>query len=378
MNIKPSSYMQGEIYLTNELSKALKIKSTLAIVCNSDKTTFANQKGITTYITRSLKDCEDTTLDVTWSNGFFSFNNNESLSILIVIPKQYLANMMINVSTHDIYNGGTTFTDNMAFLEALRNEMIIDLIKSFFSAIYSDGYRHRVHSDIATLNTIFQDNGSEITTTANDENKVFDNLLSKYKQKLHDFKENDCENLIYECMKLYKYQAHVTINPYEFYSSFIDIPYSHMQMVYKRIPLLNILSNKSVQSQIAEPDFSNNIFSMDSFFEDDRDIIIYGLKLIRFLPFFIFNTYVIGGGNYHNQMLRVLGIVESFIPHLSNFKNTSIINGPITTFIINELDYLVKTFAKQMESPLKINNKSRHMIINLIAKSVTPDLDSSI
>jgi hypothetical protein len=375
INLKPSSYIQSEIALTNEFSKVLKIKSILAIVTQSEKTSLYNHKGITTYITRKLKHCEGNSLEVSWSNGFFTFNDLDTLSILIVIPKQYIANMIMNISTLDIGNGGTTFSDNMAFMEALRNEMIIDLIKSFLAAIYSDGYRHRIHTDIITLNSIFQNEGANIASSAEDEDSLFTSILSRYKEKLHNFKASDCENLVYECMKFFQYQSHVTINPYEFYKTFIDIPYSHIQQVFKRIPSLNLLSNKSIQTQIAEPDFSNSLFGMDTFYEDERSIIIHGLKLIRFLPYFLFNTYVIGGGNYHSQMLQILGSAESFISHLNSFKNSSIIYGPLTSYIVDELNYLVNTFAKQMESPLKVNDKSRHMVVNLIARSVKAQND---
>jgi hypothetical protein len=376
LNLKPSSYIQSEIALTNELSKVLKIKSILAMVVNDEKTSLYNHKGITTYITRKLEYCEDNTLDVTWTNGFFTFNDLDTLSILIVIPKQYIANMIMNVSTLDLGSGGTTFTDNMVFLEALRNEMIIDMIKSFLAAIYSDGYRHRIHTDIITLNNIFQNEGANIASSADDEETVYNSILSKYKQKLRGFKADDCENLVYECMKFFQYQSHVTINPYEFYKAFIDIPYSHIQQVFKRIPSLNLLSNKSIQSQIAEPDFSNNLFKMNIFFDDERSVIIYGLKLIRYLPYFLFNTYVIGGGNYHSQMLQVLNNAGSFIAHLNSFKNSNIIYGPLTSYIVEELDYLVNVFAKEMESPLKVNDKSRHMVVNLISNSLRVANDS--
>jgi hypothetical protein len=369
--LKPSSYIQGEITLTNELAKALKIKSVLAIVMDSQKTSFADQKGITTYITRNFSHSEDADLDVAWSNGFFAFSNPSSLSILVVIPKQYIANMLITIKTLNLENEGTTFTENIAFLEALKNEMIIDLVKSFFAAIYSDGYRHRINTDIASLNTIFQEQGSSLLTSSKDEEEISNELLTKYRHKLKKFKENDCENLIYECMKLYRFQQHVTINPYEFYASFIDIPYAHLKSVFRKIPSFVSLSNKGVQAQIVEPDFSNNLSKMNTFFEDEnRDIILFGLKLIRFLPFFLFNTYIIGGGNYHNQMLQVLSNIKSVIPRINSFKNTHLLYGPLVEFIINELVYFTEVLAKQMESPLVVNNKSRHLIVNLIAQSM--------
>jgi hypothetical protein len=167
------------------------------------------------------------------------------------------------------------------------------------------------------------------------------------------------------------FKSHAIINPYEFYNSFIDIPYSQLQVVFRRIPKVHQLSNSNnIQAQISEADFSNNLSSMNTFFEDEnRDALIYGLKLVRFLPFFIFNTYVIGGGNYHSQFLTVLNNIKMIIPIISSFKNSNIIYGPIGNFIIDELEYFVNVLVPQMNSPLKVNSKSIHLIANLIKRS---------
>jgi hypothetical protein len=371
LNLKPSSYIQGEISLTNELAKALKVKHILAMVVNSEKTTLSGQKGITTYITRKFACSENQALEISWSGGFFTFNDPASLSILVIIPKQYLANLMINISS---LNTGTSITDDVALLESLKNEMVIDLVKSFFAAAYSDGYRHRINTDMASLTAILNEQGDRMMTSQ-DKDGVFNEMLNAYRQRLQGFKEDDCENLVYECLKLYHYLSHVTINPYSFYQSFIDIPYSHVQLAFKNIPNVTRLSNRGIQSQIAEPDFSNNLAGMNSFFEDSqRDIAVYGIKLIRFLPFFLFNTYVLGGGNYHSQALSLLSNVIQFIPVINNFKSTHILYGPAGAFISEELQYITSVLAKQLSSPLKVNDDSRHMVINLIARSLSPEI----
>jgi hypothetical protein len=114
---------------------------------------------------------------------------------------------------------------------------------------------------------------------------------------------------------------------------------------------------------------------MNTFFEDaQRDIIVYALKLIRFLPFLLFNTYVLGGGNYHGQALTLLANVNQFISHLSSFKNTNIIYGPLCSFMVEELEYITGVLAKDMNSPLQVNEESRHMVVDLISRSFSiPD-----
>jgi hypothetical protein len=369
-NLKQANYIQGEIALTNELAKVTKVKRVLAMVVDSEKTTLATQKGITTYITRGFSQSIGKTLEIDWGNNFFAFNEPDSLSLLVLIPRQYIANLMLNVADMNIVQATSSLDRDFETLEILRNEMAIDLIKSFFAAFYTDGHRHRINTDIATLNTIFQENGSNMLTSAQDKDDLYTELLKRYRNTLQGFKESDCENVVYECMKLYRHLSHVTINPYMFYNTFIDIPYSHVDMVFKKLPNLVRLSRSSVQTQIAGPDFSNNLSTMDSFFVDNvRDIPIYALKLIRFIPFFLFNTYVVGGGNYHGQALTLLSNVEQFIPCVTNFKSTHLLYGPFTSFLVDELTYLTSTLAKQLNSPLKVNEKSRHMVIDLIANS---------
>jgi hypothetical protein len=140
------------------------------------------------------------------------------------------------------------------------------------------------------------------------------------------------------------------------------------------MPKIKSLTNEVVNYNVSEADFSNDLSSMNTFFEDDnRDALIYGLKLVRFLPFFIFNTYVLGGGNYHPQFMIVLNNIKSIISTITNFKNSHILYGAVGDFIINELNYFVNTLAPQMNSPLTVNNKSVHLITSLIKNSLFDD-----
>jgi hypothetical protein len=256
-------------------------------------------------------------------------------------------------------------------------EITIDLIKSFFSAFYSDGYRQRINTDIITFNTILQEIGFELLTSAEDTDRLANSILDKYKKKLRNFKEADSENIIFKCLRFILYTSHAIINPYEFYSTFIDIPYSQLKIVFDRIPKIHRLSDNSRQTQISDADFSNNLYGMDTFFEDeDRDALIYGIKLIRFLPFFAFNTYVIGGGNYHNQFLTVLNNIKSIIPVINSFKSSHVFYGQVGDFILDELNYLINEFVPQMNSPLKVNNKSIHLLTNLIKRSFVESLSA--
>jgi hypothetical protein len=372
--LKRSNYIQGEIALTNAIVKTTNIKNTLVIISDSEKSTYNNRKGITTYITRRFADSENQSLDAAWSNGFFSFNDPGSLGILIVIPKQYISNLIMNIIS---IKGDSVSTSNietnMSLLESIKAEISLDLVKSYFAAVYTDGYRHRVNTDIACLNMILQESGLDLLTSA-DTDTVANNILGKYRKKLRQFKDIDHENLIYRCLKLVLYTNYCVINPYEFYSTFVDIPYSQLQMVFNKIPRILKLGN-TTQGQVYEADFSNSLNGMNTFFEDEnRDALIYGLKLIRFLPYFIFNTYVVGGGNYHNQFLGVMNNVKSIIPIISSFKSSHVAYNNFGSFILDELNYIVNSFYPQMNSPLKVNNKAVHLLTSLITKSFTDEI----
>jgi hypothetical protein len=257
----------------------------------------------------------------------------------------------------------------------IRDIFLIDLIKSIFIAIYNDEYRHRINTDIASLHSIFQEQGEVILTSSQNEEELSDTILSRYRQTLRDFKETDCENLVYEMMKLIKYLPQVTINPLEFYKSFIDIPSANAEMVFNKISAFTQLTQQG--NLVINSDFSNNLFDMNLFFkEPGKDALIYGLKLIRFLPFLIFNTYVIGGGNYHSKMLGVISGIKSIMAAISNAKSINYSYSVIGNFIIDELQYLITTFYAQMSSPMKVNTKSRHMIIDIMKMSAIPDIEA--
>jgi hypothetical protein len=366
--MKPSSYIQGEIELSNAIAHTSKVKNTAVLIMDNEKTTLSNQKGITTYITRSFLNSENSTLEHSWSNGFITFNDPSSISILIAIPKQYIASLSLSVSSKN--TGSSSLSDSIEYLNMIRDIFIVDLVKSIFTALFNDEYHHRINSDIAALNSIFQEKGDIILTSGEDDNAVFKNLLITYRNKLKGFKDEGSENLVYNMLKFIQFLPNVTVNPLDFYKSFIDLPTAHIESIFNKLTAFNKL-NKNGNS-IINCDFSNSLSNMNIFLNDEeRGAFIYGLKLVRYLPFLIFNTYAIGGGNFHDKLLRVLTSVSSITSTIGSAKSARSLYAPLGNFILSEIQYFTGTFYKQMSSPMKVNNKSRHVMTELIKQSIS-------
>ncbi len=366
--IPRQKYNQGEIYLTNEIAKATGIKSTLVMIVDSERESLTYGHGIISYLTRNITNGTCEQLEAGWSNKFFTFKDSANLSLLVVIPKQYLANMFIKTIATNSKSIGDSSLDKLSLRGILIDNFAIDLIKSIFSAIYSDGIRTRVTSDILLLNTLLQKEGSLVTAmvdeTGGNVDKASD-TFAKYSIDLHQFKAaSNQEHFVYELLKMSQYSS-LTLNPYEFYKGFIDIPYCQIEDVFQRIPSFNRFTN----NKCSDYNFSNNLSEMDIFFEDkDRDIVIYGIKLLRFLPFLLFNTYIIGEGAYGTETKVVLNSIKSFITSLLSFRSASVQYAPIVKFIADNLNYLINDFAKQISSPLSVTSNSKNTLTFAITK----------
>ena len=375
-------YSQGEVYLTSEIAKATGVKNTLVMIADSERESSTSGHGIITYLTRNVVNGTCSQIDAGWSNKFFNFKDAANLSILVIIPKQYLASLFIHTIPEETKKIGDVSLDKLALKGSLIDNFAIDLIKSFFSAIYSDGIRSRVTSDILLLNTLLQKEGSLVTTIADETGGNLDtacDAFAKYAIDLHQFKaSSNQEHFVYELLKMSQY-SNVILNPYEFYKGFIDVPYCQIENVFQKIPSFNRFNSGAYY---ASHNFSNNLSEMDIFFEDkDRDIVIYGIKLLRFLPFMLFNTYVIGGGAYGAETRAVLSSISPYITSLLSYRASNAASAPIVKFITDNLNYLINDFAKQIASPLSVTSNSKKAITLAIGKHgimANPDDEDSV
>lgn len=375
-------YIQGEIDLTQALIKTTGIKNTLVMVIDNDKEYGPNCHGITTYLTRNMVNGSCEPLDAAWSNKFFTFNDATNLSMVVIIPKQYIAKVVQNVLAVSTKELNSTFTDKIIIKSNMVDEFAIDLIKSIFTAIYSDGIRSRVISDILLANNLLQTEGMNITATTEVGNyyeatKASDNF-QKHAEALHQFKKNTSdEHLIYEMLHFITQNGSAAkINPLEFYNSFIDTPYVHMENIFSRCGAFQRLNDQSIT--YADFNFSNNLNEMDNFYADkDRDIIVYGLKILRYLPFMLFNTYVIGGGTSHAEAKQVITNVKRVMPTILGYKASNYWSAPIVTFIVENINYLTEKLATELASPLTVTTNSRIALVKAIDKYgfVKDDLD---
>ena len=357
-------YIQGEIELTQALSKATGIKNTVVMIVDNEKEYGVNTHGVITYLTRNMTLGNCAPIEAAWSNKFFTFNDAANLSMVVVIPKQYIAALIRNVLSVSTKELNSIGTDKIIVKSNMVDEFTIDLIKSIFSAIYSDGIRSRVVSDILLANQLLQTEGMNITAGTNADNyyeamKASD-IFQKHADALKQFKKssND-EHLVYNMLNFIKDStASARINPLEFYNTFIDTPYVHMENIFSKCGAFQRLTGQSIT--YAEFNFSNSLNEMDDFgAEKDRDVIIYGIKLLRYIPFLLFNTYILGGGNAHNETRVVLDNVKRIMPSILGFKAANYWTAPIVSFIVENINYLTNQLYSELSSPITVTSNSR-------------------
>jgi len=366
-------YIQGEIDLTQALIKATGVKNTLVMIIDNEKEHGSGCHGIVTYLTRNTVNGGCEAIEAAWSNKFFTFNDAANLSMVVVIPKQYIAALVQNVLAVSTKELNSSFIDKIVIKSNMVDEFAIDLIKSIFSAIYSDGIRSRVTSDILLVNKLLQTEGMNITATTSASNyyeamKASD-VFQKHASSLHQFKKDSGdEHLVYEMLQFVNQNSSsAKINPLEFYNSFLDTPYVHMENIFSRCGSFQRLSGQSIT--YADFNFSNNLNEMDSFFVDkDRDLIIYGLKILRYLPFMLFNTYIIGGGMSHNEAKQVLTNVRRIMPSILGYKASNHWSAPVVSFIVENINYLTDKLAPELASPITVTTNTRIALINAINK----------
>lgn len=358
MNTPKSKYVQGEIDLCNTLIKITGIKNTLVMVVDTDKELAGERHGIITYLTRNLVNGSCEAIEASWSDKFFKFNDPANISMVIIIPKQYLATVIQNVSAASSKEINTMSLDKLALKGKILDEICVDLTKSIFASIYSDGIRSRVNSDILLYNALIQKEGSIISSTVNNYVDFVNSsdTFKKYAVDLKQFKSstND-EHLIYLLLDYSNNKA--KINPYEFYTTFIDTPYIHMENIFSKCGAYQRLESKVLGGDYI---FSNNLKEMDIFSADaDRDIVIYGLKLLRYLPFVIFNTYVIGNGAAHIQTKQLIDNIKKILPNILGYAASNYWTSNVIKFIASNLDYLINTLQPALASPMTVTAASK-------------------
>lgn len=366
-------YVQGEIALTNELVKLTGIKNTLVMVIDNENEYYNTRHGIITYLTRNMVNGYAEELEASWSNKFFKFNDPSNLSMVVVIPKQYLATVVENVFASSTKELNNLSIDKIVIKGNMVDEISIDLIKSIFSSIYSDGIRCRVISDILLANKLLQTEGMNITATTN-ANDTYEaikasEIFQKHAAALHQFKKssND-EHLVYEMLQFINNGASsAKINPLEFYTAFLDTPYAHMDNIFSRCGSFQRLNNQHIS--FAEFNFSNNLSEMDSFYADkDRDIVLYGIKLLRYLPFVLFNTYIIGGGAAHIETKQLLENVKKIMVSILGYRSSNAWSAPLVDFIVTNLNYINDKLFAELSSPITVTSTTRIALTSAINK----------
>lgn len=369
MKVSKQKYSQGEIALTNELSKATKVKNLVAVIMDSkNESGTESHTGIVTYINKKISTSGTSEIIPTWDNKFFSFENPSDISIIVAIPKNYLAHLM-TVEYGNFTNDSTIGNgmDSVLFKGNVVEKLTIDLIKSFFAAIFSDCYRNRILGDIYNLEVIFKNEGNSLyIKDYKDEISKQAELNAKYSTIFKKFKSNASENLIYYLLDYVRFNTGIIINPQELYEGFIDVPKTQLDLIYNKIPAFSRFTKNDVRVFLYN--FTNNLKDMNKFYVDsDRDIVIYAEKLVRYLPVAIFCVYVLGNGADHSKIVTLTSNIRKIIPTLKNLKSSSIIFGNICDALIDELNFILEVMLPDFSSPTSVTSASRFMITKAIS-----------
>lgn len=364
--VNRTRYSQGEIALTSELQKATKVKNLVAMIIDSESEHIGCQQGITTFITKKMNTCGESEIQPKWENKFFTFENPNDISIVIAIPKKYIANILV-CRYADFTNKGTlgSSIENIEYKGKVVDSLVVDLVKSIFTAIYTDSYRSRIIGDIYNLEVLFKNEGQNISSKGyTTESKLEMDIFKKYPNLIKKFKSKESENLILFMLEYIKFKSNASLNPLEFYKGFVDVPYNQIESVFAKSNAFKRFTDNTM----GDFNFSNNLSCMDKFFVDEsRDIIVYAVKLIRYLPFVIFNTYVMGNGSDHSKTVQIMSYVNRIIQYLNQFKNTSPIFQNISTWLADELRYINEVVFTDFSSPLNVTNNARFVITSTIS-----------
>lgn len=358
------TFQKGEIDLTNELIKATGVKNTFACVIENEKEDMTTCHGPIVYLTRSTVNGHCEPIELNWTNKFFTFNDVLNLSMFVVFPKQYLASVIMHTIAEEPKSINNISIDKLAMKGHVVDRITVDLIKAIFVAYYSDSLRSRVTSDILLVNKLLQKYGAAIDPSGHNNEEQFKDSIALLKQFKSD--SND-EHLIWETMNFNTFgKDSMTINPLEFYTAFIDTPYVQIENVFDKIPAFARF-NKSHYTSYKH---SNNLSEMNQFMSDQarRDLIVFGIKIIRYLPWMLYSVYILGGGNYHNEVGTILSRVKMFLSPLMSFRAGNAYTAPLVKFICDNIDYLSNDFYKQISSPVTVTSSSKRALTIAIDK----------
>lgn len=373
--IKREEYEMAELKCSTNFSRVMGVRNVTILIINGEKELSAEKHGISTYIDRSIETTKNTNgLEVKWSNGFFKFEDPASLNITIFIPREYIKHVMLNVQAISSKELAADVIPNLIFKDSCFEVFISDIIKSFFTAIYTDGYRIKALGDFMSIFGICENEGVLITSKASntaDDSNIITDLKTRYATIINSrFKGCRDVSIVRQVNELSKtrYANGINISPKDFYDLFVSIPYTEVFMLMNKIPALNRIVSDNYNTLKGDITFDNGISSIDTFMADEeRDILPYTLKLMRYLPFVLYDGYIVGAGGEHGRIMQFITTANSIISSLSNFKTTNRIYNNMCEFIIANLNYMTTTMYTKLSSPQIVSTGMRRILTNLVS-----------
>lgn len=365
-------FSAGEVFLANELQKATGVKNLIVNIVARTKEQSSYCHGPITYILRHFKDSK-IPIDPSWTNRFISFKNPESIAIIVAIPQQYIMHIVNTLNTTKTQST-PQYVDKVADAANMADQMTVDLVKSFFTAIYNDGARTRINADMLTVKELIELHGKDIETKNYESSRTDDEdaMVALYKDCANELKrfrsDENKEKLIISLLNHIMWANSCDINPYDFYKGLIEVPYVQLESTFSRCPVFQAFE-KNLKHNYIKINLCNSLAEMDDILnaEDSKDFHIYAMKLCRFIPWLAFNTYVIGNGSNHTEFTTLKEHIMRFATGpLINYGASSAFARVFTNFLVEEITYVLEDFVKGISSPLSCTPKVRKVLTTAI------------
>jgi hypothetical protein len=388
--LSEDKYIVNELQCSNSIARVIGVKNITTMIVDTVNEVNSNSHGPIVYIDRAFKNTANIPdgVETNWVDGFFKFKNADSLIITILIPKQYIKNVMLNAQMNGSKELSEGSLGNLVFKDICNDSFISDFIKAFFVAIVNDSERNKMLSDFAYIYNILLNEGLLICSKFcpkdaewNNPDYVtyFDEFKAKYAEdfsKRFNMERNSIiKNTFTYFVDCYQENSNRTINPYDFYDIFVNVPYNQILTIMNKFPSISDTKSSEYDLFNNNVKFENSLCSLDIFINtnNDRALISLGLKIVRYIPFMLYAFYILAQGNNHGEAIKFFSNITGYLNDIKSLKLKNKLYTNICSYIEDSINEYMEMFEK-ISSPQYVGSSSRRFIRKLfeVTEKSTP------
>jgi hypothetical protein len=350
------------------LATVLRVKAISVLDSRCDEGVVGEKIGIGVFIDRSLKETiyNPEGIKAGWSNGFWTLSNPSSLMVTIVVPRSYVRNLMINIqsTTRDDFTNPEKNVGISLFPSFCADRVYNDLVLAFFNAIYQERYRLRTIAQIVGFSNVLE-RVSDFVPMNNYEGRM--EYIKLKKKELSGIigsvfgtpdQQDMKDDAITSNVKSFQYNG--TVNPYDYYDLFVNVPKEEAELVAKKIP--------SLERYVDESERLFRSFSFDSSFKNIKaymsdknkeyvNCFLLDLQYSRIIPIILHSVYVFSGGVNHDRVQRAMFEVKRY---------TTATYSATQKFIKADSEYFQNVLYPLLSHPLKNSKETREAAFDVI------------